>query len=81
MNTDLESFLNDLLSLFIERAIDANNRRKGAGIGAENEDYEAGRAQAYYEVVSTTINMALAFSITADSLPLLRFDADKELLS
>jgi hypothetical protein len=81
MSSTIENLFHDFLAHLIERAMEAKDRSKGVGIGAENKDFEDGRALAYYEVVSSFINRALAFGLTPDSFPALKFDADKELLS
>jgi len=81
VTSELECFLHDLLDQMIERAKECNDRKKGAGIGAQNEDFESGRAFAYYEVVSKIIGLANAFNVSPDAVAALRFDANRELLS
>jgi hypothetical protein len=75
-------FLRDFLSVTIERARNARDleaRAKAAG-NVREELAEGGRAQAYYEVVSTFLNQAAVFGLSAEAIPELRFDPDKELL-
>ena len=80
MTSDLECFLTDALAELIERAKESQDRRKGAGIGAQNEDFEAGSAMAHYQVLSYILNLARTFGVSPDAVPAVSFDADKELL-
>jgi hypothetical protein len=81
MKSQGEFFLEDLLNLLIERALEARDRELGAGIGVSKDGaFESGRSLAYYEVVSTVIHMALTFGFDPKTIPGLTFDPDTELL-
>jgi hypothetical protein len=82
MNTPIECYLSDALKILIERAQDArrlsNQMRRASSPDAS---FEAGRALAYYEVISMLLNHAPTFGLTTHEIPELGFDADKELLA
>ena len=79
--TDLENFLTDALTILIERATEARDRSQGAGIGAQNKDFEDGRFQAYYEVLTYILHLAKLFGVSASAVPAVDFDTDREMFS
>ena len=73
------NYLRDLGFLLREQAIAAKDASVAAR-GTEDAAYEAGRAMAYYEVMSLLVSQAEAFQLTSEDLRLDGFDADEELL-
>jgi hypothetical protein len=79
----VEYFLQDFLDLLIERAKQAKWSRNAAKARCDTTQgsFEAGLAQAYYEVLSSLIHEAETFGLSKERIPGLSFDPDKELLS
>lgn len=80
-----EGYLQEICEILRERATEARRdedmlkKKKGA----ESSEYifQSGRALAYYEVISTIRNQAMAMGIPLEILGLDKFDPDKELLN
>lgn len=77
-----QCYLQDVLTMLIENAKQAkvSSCAVDPKLRLEEKAFENGRALAYYEVVSTLINQAHVFGLSHSVLPILNFDADKELL-
>lgn len=76
--TILENYMQDILHLIIERAQEAAKEAKAAKSTGTGDDqlFQDGRAEAYYEVVSTMIRQAEVFGLSASSMPALAFDPE-----
>jgi hypothetical protein len=73
------NYLRDLGYELREAALEAKNR--AAKASAETKDFEAGRAFAYYEVLSLMQQQAEVFELPLAKLALDGLDADRDLLS
>jgi len=62
-----------------EQALEAKERRQQAR-GTDNEDFESGRATAYYEIMSLLASQAESFHLAIEDLHLEGFDPDRDLL-
>ena len=80
--TPEQCYLHDVLRMIIEDAkgAKASSSAESRNRTPEDRAFEQGRALAYYEVVSTLINQADVFGLSHEILPILDFNADKELL-
>jgi hypothetical protein len=66
-------YLADTVPLLKERALEAKAKR-------QESDFNAGRAVAYYEVLSMLRGQAEVFGLTLDEISLGDFDPDRDLL-
>jgi hypothetical protein len=71
-------YLRDLGYLLKERALEARAKAKAAA-SFGNAAFEEGRAIAYWEVVSTMQNQAVAFQLPLEDLALDGFNPDRDL--
>ncbi len=80
--TPEQAYIQDLLTTIIERAREAKRSSADLKISGTGEQraFADGRALGYYEVVSTLVNQARIFGLSADQLPVLSFDVDRNLL-
>ena len=75
------NYLRDLFSMLMDRARAASHAAKGVRDATANDGFELGRAQGYYEVLSTMLNQLDAFDISRESLGLTRdLNLERELL-
>lgn len=76
-----EHYIRDLLNLLLERARDAKRSLDEAKQRDPRDVlYESGRAQAYYEVVSTALGQLQAFGLPPSDFDIPPdFDPDREL--
>ncbi len=70
------NYLRDFGTVLKERGLEARKRRD-----TERTEFEEGRLIAYYEVLSTMLNQAEVFEVSAEDLNLQDFDPDRDLLS
>jgi hypothetical protein len=74
-----DHYLRDLGYIIREDALKARERARTAR-GTEAEQFEAGRALAYYEVVTLMQQQATGFQLPLETICLDNLDADGELL-
>ena len=76
--TTTDHYLRDLLRLLIERAREARSAR--GEVNTTGDSFEAGRAAAYYEAVTTAIGQLKSFGLPLERYELpADFDPDREL--
>lgn len=73
------NYLLDLGSLLKKDALEARAKAQ-ASRGTGDNDYDSGRAFAYYEVISLMQQQAAAFQLPLEALSLADIDADRDLL-
>jgi hypothetical protein len=72
-------YLHDLGAELRERALKAKQQAKTAR-GTSDEQYEQGKAIAYYEVLSLMESEAKTFELPPEDLHFEGFDADRDLM-
>jgi len=65
-----QNLLRDLIPTLLERGRTAANRARTAQHDSGGDEFERGRAHAYYEVLSTLLNQLNAFGIAPESVGL-----------
>jgi hypothetical protein len=76
-----QNLLRDVMPTLLERGRTAANRARTAQHDSGGDQFELGRAHAYYEVLSTLQNQLNAFGITPKSVGLPEdLDLERELL-
>jgi hypothetical protein len=78
-----QNYLRDVFLILLERAREAaNHARESKASGSElDAKFQDGRAQGYYEVLSTMTNQLGAFGIPREAVGLSEdFDVERELL-
>lgn len=76
-------YLHDLAQRFLSEAIEAKqacDSARSMDVDVTSIGYASGRAQAYYEVLSITINLAYSFDLDLAALGLEGIDPDALLL-
>ncbi len=84
MSNTHANYLYDLAQRFLEEALEAKRACESLGSKTPLEPdqyFQIGRAQAYYEVLSTVINLAYSFNLDTASFGLEGIDPDQLLLS
>jgi hypothetical protein len=83
MMTDQElNYVHDLVVLLLERGRTAATRNRRATPDSGGDPFESGRAQGYYEVLSTMRSQLIAFGVDPASVGLGDdLDLEAELLS
>jgi hypothetical protein len=77
MTSTAENFILDLGALVKEGALKAVASSQASGM----DQFEAGRAIAWYEVVSLVLQQAAAFGMSPSQVGLSEFDAERDLLA
>ena len=79
MSETHKNYLHDLGAELRDRALKAKEQAETAR-GTSDEQFERGRAFAYYEVVSLMESEAKTFELPPEDLHLEGFDADRDLM-
>jgi hypothetical protein len=75
----VENYLLDLGMLLKRDALEARTKANALK-GTDDYDFDAGRAFAYYEVISLMQQQAQAFQLPLEALSLADIDADRDLM-
>jgi len=75
-----KNYLFDLGHMLRKEALEAKQAAQDA-IGTADEQFQAGRALAYYEVMSSLVSQALTFGLPIQDLHLEGLEPDRDLLS
>lgn len=70
-------YVRDLTILLLEMADKASQAARGQPSSTERGAFEQGRTLAFYEVLSTMVNQAIAFDIPHEELGFSRSDLEK----
>ncbi len=77
MASTAENFILDLGALVKDEALKAVATSRASG----TDQFEAGRAMAWYEVASLIQQQAAAFGLSLSQVGLMEFDAERDLLA